>query len=106
MLPKTGLATPDSYGPLGIKISAEISACYQPLPMQQNLPKFAQNCQNLPKSTQRQNFEIPPKIEILVFFQKNILHIEEVLEHVFTIWIFNPRIFHMLFLLSKNGLCL
>jgi hypothetical protein len=23
-----------------------------------------------------------------------------------TVWIFNPRIFHMLFLLSKNGLCM
>jgi hypothetical protein len=32
----------------------------------------AQNClklQNLPKSVQRQNFEIPPKIEILVFLR-------------------------------------
>jgi hypothetical protein len=28
------------------------------------------------------------------------------LEHVSTIWIFNLRIFHMLFLLSKNGLCM
>jgi hypothetical protein len=27
----------------------------------------AQNCQNLPKTAQRQNFEIPPKIEIFVF---------------------------------------
>jgi hypothetical protein len=37
--------------------------------MQQNLPKSAQNSQNLPKFAQRQNFEIPPKIEILVFFK-------------------------------------
>jgi hypothetical protein len=28
------------------------------------------------------------------------------LEHVSTIQIFNPRIFHMLFLLSKTGLCM
>jgi hypothetical protein len=35
--------------------------------MQQNLPKTAQNSQNLLKSAQRQNFEIPPKFEILVF---------------------------------------
>jgi hypothetical protein len=48
--------------------------------MQQILPKTAQNCQNLPK--------------------------EEALEHVSTIRIFNPRIFHMLILLSKNGLCM
>jgi hypothetical protein len=38
--------------------------------MQENLPKTAQNCPNLPKSAQRCNFEIPPKIEILVFFKK------------------------------------
>jgi hypothetical protein len=29
-----------------------------------------------------------------------------VVEHVSTVWIFNPRNFHMLFLLSKNGLCM
>jgi hypothetical protein len=51
-----------------LKISAKLRACCQPLPMQQNLPKTAQNCQNLLKFAQRQNFEIPPKIEILVFF--------------------------------------
>jgi hypothetical protein len=32
----------------------------KPLPMQQNLPK----------SAQIQNFEMPPKIEILMFFKK------------------------------------
>jgi hypothetical protein len=69
--------------------------------------KSAQNCPKLPKSAQRQNFEIPPKIEILVFFQnQKFLHVEEALEHVFTGRIFNPIIFHMLFLLSKNGLCM
>jgi hypothetical protein len=30
---------------------------------------LAQNCQNLPESAQRLNFEIPPKIENLVFFK-------------------------------------
>jgi hypothetical protein len=39
--------------------------------MQQILPKTAQNYQNLPKSIQKRNFEIPPKIEILVFFKNN-----------------------------------
>jgi hypothetical protein len=34
-----------------------------------NAGKSAQNCQNLPKFAQRRNFEIPPKIEILVFFK-------------------------------------
>jgi hypothetical protein len=41
-----------SYGFL--KISVEVWACSQTLPMQQNLPKIAQNCQNLPKSIQKQ----------------------------------------------------
>jgi hypothetical protein len=35
------------------KISAQVGACCQPLSMQQNLPKTAQNCQNLPKFAQR-----------------------------------------------------
>jgi hypothetical protein len=35
-----------------------------------NAANSAQNCPKLPKSAQRQNFEIPPKIEILVFFKK------------------------------------
>jgi hypothetical protein len=50
-----------------LKISAKIWACSEPLPMQQILPKSAQNCQNLPKFAQRWNFEIPPKIKILEF---------------------------------------
>jgi hypothetical protein len=43
--------------------------------MQQILPNFAQNCPNLPKFAQRQNFEIPPKIEILVFLKNNFFYI-------------------------------
>jgi hypothetical protein len=57
-----------------------------------NAAKSIQNYQNLPKFAQRWNFEIP--------------RIEEALEHISTVRIFNPRIFHMLFLLSKNGLCM
>jgi hypothetical protein len=34
-----------------------------------NAKNSAQNCQDLLKSAQKQNFEIPPKIEILVFFK-------------------------------------
>jgi hypothetical protein len=65
------------------------------------LPKIAKICQNLPKD------EIPPKIEILVFFKKKkLLRVEEALEHASTIRIFNPRIFHILFVLSKNSLCM
>jgi hypothetical protein len=37
--------------------------------------KSTQNCQNLLKSGQRQNFEIPPKIEILMFFKNKNLYI-------------------------------
>jgi hypothetical protein len=39
------------------------------------LPKTAQNCQNLPKSAQRGNFEIPPKIEILVFLKNKNFYV-------------------------------
>ena len=34
-----------------------------------NATKSAQNCQKLLNSTQKQNFEMPPKIEILVFLE-------------------------------------
>jgi hypothetical protein len=72
-----------------------------------NAINSAQNCPNLQKSAQRRNFEIPPKNEILVFFKnKNLYVYQEALEYISTVWIFNPRIFHMLFLLSKNGLCM
>jgi hypothetical protein len=82
------------------KILAQARACCQPL------SKSAQNCQNLTKFAQKWNFEIPPKIEILVCSKKKNLHVEGALGHVSIVWIFNPRIFHMLFLLSKNGLCM
>jgi hypothetical protein len=56
------------------KISALLRAGSQPLPMQQILPKTAQNCQKLPKSAQKQNFEIPLKIKILEFFKNKNLY--------------------------------
>jgi hypothetical protein len=55
-----------------LKISAKLRACCQPLPMQK---KSAQNCQNLPEFAQRQNFEIPPKIDILMFFKNKNLYV-------------------------------
>jgi hypothetical protein len=61
-----------------LKISTKLRACCQPLPMQQNLPKTAQNCQNcqnLLKYAQRQNFEIPPKIKILMFIKNKNLYV-------------------------------
>jgi hypothetical protein len=91
------------------KISVQVGACCQPLSMQQNLPKTAQNCPKLPQFA-----KICPKMKLWnstknrdfsIFLNKKFVRVEEALEHVFTIWIFNPRIFHMLFLLSKNGLC-
>jgi hypothetical protein len=59
-----------------LKISALLrAALLQPLPMQQILPKTARNCQNLPKSAQRRNFEIPPKIEILEIFKNKNMNV-------------------------------
>jgi hypothetical protein len=56
------------------KISAKLWACCEPLPMRQNLPKSAQNypktAKICPKTISSRNFEIPSKIEILVFFRK------------------------------------
>jgi hypothetical protein len=43
--------------------------------MQENLPKSTQNCPKLPKSAQRRNFEIPPKIKILVFFKNKNFYV-------------------------------
>jgi hypothetical protein len=40
-----------------------------------NGANFAQNCPKLPKSAERQNFEIPPKIKILVFFKNKNLYV-------------------------------
>jgi hypothetical protein len=34
-----------------------------------------QNCAKLPKFTQRQNFEIPPKSKILEFFKNKNLYV-------------------------------
>jgi hypothetical protein len=55
-----------SYGVL--KISASVRAGSQPLSMQQILPKTTQ-------SIQKQNFEIPPKIKILVFFKNKKIYV-------------------------------
>jgi hypothetical protein len=87
-----------SYGVL--KISALLWACSQPLSMQQILPKTAKIYPKtkLWNTTKNRDFNV---------FQKDkFRHVEEALEHVSTVWIFNPKFFHMLFLLSKNGLCM
>jgi hypothetical protein len=40
-----------------------------------NAANSAQNCQNLAKFAQKRNFEIPPKIEILVFLKNKNLYV-------------------------------
>jgi hypothetical protein len=65
--------------------------------------KSAQNCQNLPKD---EPLKFHQSRDFRVFQKQKFLCVEEALEHVFTIRIFNPIFFHMLFLLSKNGLCM
>jgi hypothetical protein len=40
--------------------------------MQKNLPTTAQNC---PKTISLRNFELPPKIEILAFFQNKNFYV-------------------------------
>jgi hypothetical protein len=62
------------------------------------LPKFAKICPKMKlwSTTKNRDFSVLQKLKFL--------RIEEALEHVSAIWIFNPRIFHMLFLLSKNNL--
>jgi hypothetical protein len=96
----------NTLSPLGVKsyevlkISASVRPGSQPLSIQQILPKTAKIYPKtkLGNSTKNQDFSFFPKIKILC--------LEEALEHVSTFRIFNPRIFHMLFLLLKNGLCI
>jgi hypothetical protein len=40
-----------------------------------NAANSAQNCPKLPKFVQRRNFEIPPKIEILVFLKNKNFYV-------------------------------
>jgi hypothetical protein len=58
----------------------------------------ANSAQNLPK-----NKTLKYHQRFLYFSKIKIVCVEEALEHVSTILMINPRIFHMLFLLSKNG---
>jgi hypothetical protein len=61
------------------------------------LPKFAKICPKtkLWNTTKNRDFS---------FFQnQQFLHVEEALEHVFTVRIFNPIIFYMLFYCQKSA---
>jgi hypothetical protein len=94
-----------SYGVL--KISIEVWACSQPLPMQQNLPKIVKNCQNLPKNNFLEELWNTTKSwDFGVFLLKKIICVEKAPKHMPTIWIFITRISQMPFLLSKNDLCM
>jgi hypothetical protein len=64
------------------------------------LPKFIKIC---PKT---KLWNSTKNLKINIFQKYKFVCIEEALEHISTVQIFNPRIFHMLFLLSKNGLCM
>jgi hypothetical protein len=58
-----------------------------------------------PKTISLRNFEIPPKIEILVIYLfKKIASVKKALKQVPTVWTFNTRIFPMPIVLSKNVL--
>jgi hypothetical protein len=74
--------------------------------MQQYLPKSAQNCLKLPKTTKicpntisSRNIEIPPKIEIWVFFKKMYRGGTKASTHHLD---FNLRTFYMPFTMSKK----
>jgi hypothetical protein len=60
--------------------------------MQQNSPKFTKNWPKLAKSAEicskiisLKNFEIPPKMKILMFFKTKNLYIDKAPKHVLTI---------------------
>jgi hypothetical protein len=70
-----------------------------------NAANSAQICPKLPKFAQRQNFEIPPKNQDFSVFQKQkFVRVEEALEHVFTVRIFNPRDFYVFSIVKKRPL--
>jgi hypothetical protein len=63
----------------------------------QNSPKLPNFIKIYPKAISLRNFEIPPKFEIIIFFRKKILYVEDAPKHVLTVWIFNTTIFCMPF---------
>jgi hypothetical protein len=75
--------------------------------MQQILPKTAQNYQIFAKICPKAKLWNTTKNRDFRVFQKyKFVCVEEALEHVFTVWIFNPRIFYVFFIVKKNGLCM
>jgi hypothetical protein len=69
-----------------------------------NLPKIAQK---LPKFAQKQNFEIPPKIEILVFLKNKNCMCRRGTKACFHHSDFQCKKFsYAIFIVKKNGLCM
>jgi hypothetical protein len=72
-----------------------------------NVAKFAQNCQNLPKFTQRQlvwgTLKCHQNWDFSVFQKWKFLCVEEAVEYVFTVWIFNTIIFLCPFYCQKTA---
>jgi hypothetical protein len=70
-----------------------------------NATKFVQNCKNLPKSTQRQNFEIPSKIKILVFLKNKKITYRRGTRACFLCLDFQSKIFlYAIFIVKKRPL--
>jgi hypothetical protein len=63
-----------------------------------NAANSAQNCQNLPKDGTLKHHQ---KLRFYCFQILKNLRVEDALEHVSTIWIFNPRIFIWYFYCQK-----
>jgi hypothetical protein len=72
----------------------------------QNCPKVPNFAKICPKTICLRNFEIPPKIEILMFFKKeNLVHGRGTKACVHSLD-FQYNFFYMPFLLSKNYPCM
>jgi hypothetical protein len=67
-------------------------------------------CPNLPKTAQRQlvqeTLKFHQKLRFWFFSKKKLPCVEGAPKHEHDVWIFNLRIFHMPFSMSKNGLCI
>jgi hypothetical protein len=100
-----------SYGVF--KTSTKVLACYQPLPNCQcnkicpKLPKSAQIYQNMTKDNKfKKLWNTSKNWDFGIFLKQKLLCVEGAPRHVYTVWIFNTRTYHMPFSLSKNGLCM
>jgi hypothetical protein len=75
-----------------------------------NVAKFAQICPKVSKSAQKQlvqeTLKFHQNLRFWFFPKKTLLYVEGAQKHELTVWIFNLRIFHMPFSMSKNGLCI